>query len=145
MMKFRIPRLPLILLAVPAGVGLFTFWYAKGYSYLSNRPEVCVNCHVMQGQYKAWERSVHRDVSCNQCHLPQDGAVKYLAKMENGFRHSWVFTFETVQQIRIRPKNRDFLEANCRSCHDQMLTAMLPASRKAASCTHCHRRIGHRF
>ena len=30
------------------GLGLYTFVYAKGYSYLSNDPQGCANCHVMQ-------------------------------------------------------------------------------------------------
>ena len=30
------------------GVGLFTFVYARGISYLGNDPASCVNCHVME-------------------------------------------------------------------------------------------------
>jgi cytochrome c nitrite reductase small subunit len=32
------------------GLGAYTFLYAKGYSYLTNNPAACANCHVMQGQ-----------------------------------------------------------------------------------------------
>ena len=39
-----------ILLGVPAGVGAFTFVYAKGFSYMSSDPRACVNCHVMKPQ-----------------------------------------------------------------------------------------------
>ena len=35
------------LLGVPAGIGGFTFVYAKGFSYLSTDPRACVNCHIM--------------------------------------------------------------------------------------------------
>ena len=41
------------LLGVPAGIGAFTFVYAKGFSYLSSDPRACVNCHVMNEQYDA--------------------------------------------------------------------------------------------
>jgi cytochrome c nitrite reductase small subunit len=30
------------------GLGAYTFLYAKGYSYLTNNPEACTNCHVMR-------------------------------------------------------------------------------------------------
>ena len=30
-----------------AGIGSYTFVYAKGASYLSNDPNACANCHVM--------------------------------------------------------------------------------------------------
>jgi cytochrome c nitrite reductase small subunit len=33
------------------GLGLYTFVYAKGASYLTNDPAACVNCHVMNEQY----------------------------------------------------------------------------------------------
>ena len=34
------------LLRIPAGIGAFTFVYAKGYSYLSTDPRTCLNCHI---------------------------------------------------------------------------------------------------
>ena len=39
-----------VLLGVVVGLGTYTFVYAKGYSYLSNDPAACANCHVMQPQ-----------------------------------------------------------------------------------------------
>ncbi|HUF79037.1 MAG TPA: cytochrome c nitrite reductase small subunit, partial [Thermoanaerobaculia bacterium] len=43
------PLLPLtaVLLGAAAGLGAFTFGYAKGYSYLTNDPAACANCHLM--------------------------------------------------------------------------------------------------
>ena len=35
-----------VLAGVAAGVGGFTFVYARGYSYLTNDPKACVNCHT---------------------------------------------------------------------------------------------------
>jgi len=37
-----------VLIGVVIGVGGYTFIYAKGYSYLTNDPAACANCHVMQ-------------------------------------------------------------------------------------------------
>jgi cytochrome c nitrite reductase small subunit len=40
-----------ISLGTAIGIGAYTFIYAKGYSYLSNDPGACANCHVMQEHY----------------------------------------------------------------------------------------------
>jgi cytochrome c nitrite reductase small subunit len=37
-----------ILIGALAGIGGYTFYYAKGLSYLSNDPRACVNCHIMR-------------------------------------------------------------------------------------------------
>jgi cytochrome c nitrite reductase small subunit len=36
---------------IAPGIGGYTFLYAQGASYLTNSPETCANCHLMQGQY----------------------------------------------------------------------------------------------
>jgi len=62
-----------VLAGVAAGVGLYTFWYAKGYSYLTNDPRACANCHVMQEYYDAWIKSTHHQAAaCNDCHAPHN-------------------------------------------------------------------------
>jgi cytochrome c nitrite reductase small subunit len=38
-----------VLTGAMIGIGAYTFIYAKGYSYLTNNPAACANCHVMQG------------------------------------------------------------------------------------------------
>jgi cytochrome c nitrite reductase small subunit len=45
---------------VQAGVGAFTFGYARGLSYLATDPRACANCHIMNEQYSAWHKSGHR-------------------------------------------------------------------------------------
>jgi len=55
-----------VLLGSVIGIGTYTFIYAKGYSYLTNNPAACANCHVMQAQYEAWWKSSHHSVAtCN--------------------------------------------------------------------------------
>ena len=49
-----------VLVGFAVGLGLFTFVYAKGASYLSTNPGVCANCHIMQEHFEAWQRSSHR-------------------------------------------------------------------------------------
>ncbi len=36
-------------LGVALGVGSYTFVYAKGWSYMTNNPAACVNCHFRAG------------------------------------------------------------------------------------------------
>lgn len=71
------------------GIGIYTFVYAKGASYLTNDPEACANCHIMQDQYNGWQVSAHRSVAvCNDCHTPPGLIPKYVTKASNGFWHS---------------------------------------------------------
>ena len=46
-----------IALGVLIGIGGYTFVYAKGYSYLTNDPAACANCHIMDNHYRAWMKS----------------------------------------------------------------------------------------
>ena len=71
------------------GIGTYTFVYAKGYSYLTNDPEACANCHIMRDHFDAWTRASHHAVAvCNDCHTPPDMIGKYTTKARNGFWHS---------------------------------------------------------
>ena len=82
-----------VLLGVVIGLGIYTFLYAKGYSYLTNNPEACANCHVMQAQYEGWLKSSHHSAAtCNDCHTPHNIIGKYAVKANNGFWHSFYFT-----------------------------------------------------
>ena len=38
-----------------AGLGLYTFYVSRAWSYLSDEPAVCLNCHVMGSYYQAWD------------------------------------------------------------------------------------------
>ncbi len=126
-----------VLAGVAAGVGGFTFVYARGYSYLTNDPKACVNCHVMQEQYDGWVKASHRSVAaCNDCHTPPS-LGKYATKASNGLWHSFYFTTGTFPEpIRITPRNRAVTEQACR--HSAPLafvpnTKALRRSRKGSS------------
>jgi cytochrome c nitrite reductase small subunit len=57
---------------VAAGIGTYTFRYAEGLSYFETDPRACVNCHIMQSEYDAWQTSSHHAVAvCVDCHLTQ--------------------------------------------------------------------------
>ncbi len=131
-----------------AGVGGYTFLYAKGASYMSNRAEICANCHVMQGNYDSWVKSSHHNVAvCNDCHTPHNLVGKYAVKGINGFRHSTAFTLQNFpDNIQITPFNREVAEASCRYCHKDMVQAIDsagPHGANATDCIRCHPSVGH--
>lgn len=128
------------------GVSGFTFWYGRGYSYLSDDPAACVNCHVMRDNFGGWLASSHRGVTCNECHVPHDLVGKYLAKVEHGFRHSAAFTFGDLDAIQITSKSLHDLQDNCVRCHEPTVRLIVQQDRGSErSCTRCHQGVGHVF
>lgn len=133
------------------GLGSYTFVYAKGYSYLTNDPGACANCHVMRDHYAAWTRASHRAVAtCNDCHTPPGLLPKYFTKARNGFWHSFYFTVGGYPDpLRITARNAAVTESACRKCHAELTESIEPARsgatnhRAALSCTACHRTVGH--
>jgi len=70
-------------LGAALGLGAYTFVYARGYSYFSNDPAACANCHVMRDYFDSWQRSSHHaSAVCNDCHTPHPLVGKYLTKAE---------------------------------------------------------------
>lgn len=140
--------LPGLLLAVLAGVlvglGVHTFRYADGAAYLSDDPRACVNCHVMQEQYDAWQKSGHHAAaSCNDCHVPADPLGRWTSKAVHGWRHSKAFTLQDFHEpIRIRDDDLRLVEQNCLRCHEP-LVADVAGSHDESRCTSCHRGVGH--
>ncbi|MBF0571775.1 MAG: cytochrome c nitrite reductase small subunit [Candidatus Omnitrophica bacterium] len=133
---------------VVLGLGGFIFIYAKGYSYISNDPRACANCHVMQEYYDSWVKSPHHQAStCNDCHVPHSFLLKYWAKARNGFNHSKAFTLQNFPQpIRIKKANLDSLQHNCIDCHSTMvgdISSHKDVEKGQARCTQCHRGVGH--
>jgi len=128
------------------GLGLYTFAYAKGYSYLTNDPKACAHCHVMQDYYTAWVNSSHSAVAtCNDCHAPHNIAGKYAIKATNGFFHSLAFTTGRYpDNIEIKGYNRRVTEETCKTCHAELTSSILGVhGGKDISCTSCHFNVGH--
>jgi len=117
------------LVGVAAGLGAYTFVYAKGASYLTTDPAACANCHVMDEHYAAWQRSSHRTAAtCADCHMPHDFVGKYMAKASNGFWHSLAFTTGRFPDpLQIKPHNRAITEGACRDCHEAIVASIEPA------------------
>lgn len=148
---FRPRPLPLFL-AVAAGMllgsSMFVLNYAEGLAYLSNDPESCTNCHIMQPQFDAWQRGPHAAIAvCNDCHTPHDLIGKYVTKARNGWNHSVAFTLQDFDEpIRIKSFNRAIVEENCRACHEELvnqITGHYGAEDQELDCVRCHRDVGH--
>ena len=138
-----------VTIGLAAGIGSYTFLYARGYSYLTNDPQACANCHIMRGHYDAWTRGSHRSVAgCNDCHTPPGLVPKYVTKAQNGFLHSFYFTTGRFPDpIQITPRNHNITEMACRKCHAE-ITASIDPSHSASpegglQCTKCHNDVGH--
>lgn len=131
------------------GLGVYTFVFAKGYSYFGRDPQNCVNCHVMNKEYNAWKAGSHHDVAtCDDCHLPDDNIVhKYWGQAEDGFLHGLKFsTGWYPENIKIRDVNMRVTEAACLRCHQQMVWPINSTRTHdtQVSCVHCHSEVGHR-
>lgn len=143
-----LPLVLAVMIGVAGGIGAYTFRYAHGLSYFKTDPKACVNCHIMQPQYDAWQKASHHQVAvCVDCHLPQSFIPKYIAKAENGWRHGERFTTQNfVEPIVVQKQGREILQANCVRCHAGLVheVAQAPSARgEQLVCTHCHSTVGH--
>ncbi|MDO9116519.1 MAG: cytochrome c nitrite reductase small subunit [Nitrospira sp.] len=129
------------------GIGLYTFGYARGGSYLTDNPAACTNCHVMREQYAGWLKGSHRSVAvCNDCHTPDGVIAKYAAKARYGFLHAYAFTTGRFpDEIQITPHMHALTEHACLKCHAAIVEAMTitGAPHDKPACLRCHRDVGH--
>lgn len=136
-----------ILMGALTGLGLFTFGYGQGASYLSNDPNACVNCHVMDDYYDTWQNSSHAHVAvCNDCHLSHHPVGKWVTKADNGFFHSLAFTTGDFHEpIQIKSRNRRVTQKACLYCHADIVHQMQPMAPEGEHllCVSCHSDVGH--
>lgn len=123
----------IILLGIFVGMAVFTFRTSRAWSYLSDDPSACMNCHIMAPQYATWSHSSHREkANCNDCHVPHNNVFnKYFFKAKDGLRHATIFTMRAEPQvIFILDAGINVVKDNCVRCHEQQLY-----------CMQCHNRI----
>ena len=140
-----------ILVGLGLGIGSYTFLYAQGWSYLTNNPAACANCHIMQDHYDAWIKSSHRLVAaCNDCHTPTNIIAKYYTKADHGFWHSYAFTTGDFHEpIQMKARSQAVTESACRTCHRAIVQAIDSrhggphGSGEPLSCIRCHHTVGH--
>ncbi len=143
-----------VLMGIFCGLAAFAFYISKAPSYLSDNPETCINCHVMNPQFATWAHSSHRQITnCNECHVPHNNVFhKYAFKMQDGLRHATIFTMRTEPQvIQIREAGKEVVQANCVRCHDkqtgmEFIRPLIPAfvnHLPDRDCIDCHREMPH--
>ena len=128
------------------GLGIFTFVYADGFSYLGSNPETCTNCHVMQGAYDGWNHSSHKaETPCVDCHAPHNVVEKYAVKGINGVKDMVTFTLNIIPDpIHIRPFNHRIVQDQCVNCHRDLVQPMsYEGGEHPTDCLRCHARVGH--
>ncbi len=137
------------------GLFIYTFYTSRAYSYLSNDPATCVNCHIMGPYYATWMHSSHgRNTTCNDCHVPQDNKIKgYYFKATDGLRHSAIFTIRGENQaIQAIEGSSQVIMDNCIRCHTQLNTEFVNTGRMGykemqdiggKACWDCHRDVPH--
>jgi len=147
------------ILSVLAAVGMFTYVVhaSNMFSYLSEDPKVCINCHTMNTQYATWQHSSHRGrATCVECHLPKESLIgKIFAKSRDGFKHSYAMTFRTYETHNIRASEsaQKRIQANCITCHKEIVSQITAYSKlyetkeesgqMARKCWGCHRDVPH--
>lgn len=148
-------RIPVIILAgALVGIGMYIFIVSKAYSYLSDDPATCVNCHIMSPQYVSWFHSSHRnETNCNDCHVPHNNVFnKYFFKAKDGMRHATLFTFRMERQvIHIGDDGKEVVQQNCIRCHGGLIndgkvgmkTKEYHHYRDNRYCWTCHREVPH--
>ncbi len=143
-----------IVSGILVGLLLLILHIANATSYLSDKPEACMNCHVMAPQYATWQRGSHGRVAvCNDCHVPHDNLLrKYLFKASDGTRHSFMFTFRLEPQvIQVKSAGIAVIQENCIRCHSHLMREVysgwntFTVVRHGAGklCWECHRETPH--
>lgn len=133
-----------VLVGVAVGGAVVTAHLGNAASYLSDSPETCMNCHVMNDAYASWQRGSHGKVAvCVDCHVPHDNlAAKLAFKGTDGMKHSYVFTARTEPQVlRLSSAAIPVVQNNCLRCHEcrfDMVRLPGPGERK---CWDCHSNV----
>lgn len=157
----------IILLLVSFGLvighGLYTFVYAKGFSYFSPDPAACKNCHVMNQVYESWMKGGHQNAAtCNDCHLPHDFLGYWIMKAQSGLGHAYAVTFKkNPYAFTAHEKTKKNMTQNCIFCHKDYAANVIdpraignavPNDKaqshkgndyQALECVSCHREAGH--
>lgn len=152
--KRKMPSIAVVLVGICVGLSAYTFYMSRAYSYLSDNPRACVNCHIMAPEYATWFHSAHgRVTTCNDCHVPHNNVVnKYFFKAKDGIRHASMFMFRLEPQvIRIRAEGASVVQANCVRCHNELNSKVstVAVGNSAAVhgqgkyCWECHREVPH--
>lgn len=159
LLRYFIPQgrwklVALIISGTMVGILILLVYSSRAHSYLSDKPETCINCHVMYPQYATWMHSSHKAVAtCNDCHVPQDNFFRtYFFKAMDGLRHATIFTARAEPQvIQIKEAGINVVQENCIRCHKNLVDMVSIVQVTGDShregvgfrCWDCHREVPH--
>ena len=112
---------------------------------MTESPEFCRGCHIMEPQYRAWFASgAHRAIKCVDCHLPNDNIISHLVwKSIDGAKDSYAFYIrQAVEAEAASERTKHTVMDNCVRCHEQLVSNI---GKKDMLCWSCHRRQIHRL
>jgi len=143
-----------VMAGIITGMVLYLIHISNFFSYLSDSPNTCMNCHIMGPQYASWYHSSHREnATCNDCHVPQNNIVnKMYFKAMDGMRHSAIFTMRTEPQaIIIKEAGKEAVQSNCIRCHKNSLENFKQMTNNSVNsnngagrkCWECHQNVPH--
>lgn len=95
-----------LLCAVLGGLGYFEF---------TSPEKTCVSCHEIRASHARWTNSVHRTVSCKQCHGGSADSIHALR--ENAKRVFYHLTETRHDDIRLSEEQTIRMTQACQSCH----------------------------
>jgi cytochrome c nitrite reductase small subunit len=83
-------------------------------SIYTAQPNFCANCHTMETAYNDWEKSTHKETTCNACHS-RPGATGYLIRQLD-------FAGESLGQLKgtAAPTEAKVSNAACLRCHQEI-------------------------
>ena len=126
------------------GAGVVTATLGRAASYLSDKSETCINCHVMTDAYVSWQSGSHALITqCNDCHVPQTNPVaRWGFKGLDGTKHSAIFSLHAEPQVlSLSAIARPVVQANCLRCHGGVMQCVPLAGPNERKCWDCHTNI----
>ena len=126
---------------VAFGLALVVAHISRAASYMSDKPEACLNCHVMNNAYATWQHGSHRIAAdCADCHLPHQNPIAEKAfQARDGLRHSYVFTFRLEPQtLQLSEGAKPVVQENCLRCHGNQFLMVRLAAVTERRCWDCH-------
>lgn len=133
---------PRLLLIFGGMLAIVLFFGGKTMLAYTDRPEYCLNCHVMEQQYESWFHSAHRSgATCGDCHVPhQNLAAKLVGKGTDGLRDVFYFyTNQVPDPIRLSDRGGKIVRENCLRCHGNLMEKV----HEDRNCWECHRSVPH--
>jgi hypothetical protein len=111
-------------------------------------PIFCRLCHI--NEYRTWQKSSHKSVSCNECHRREDffSVAGYRISVVRMTGHYLTYFFYD------KPIRADIPNGGCLSCHDDLSSKTITAKSLIMShkepvdngydCTYCHSKVVHK-